>query len=1064
MKKRILSFLLALTMVISLIPQNPTVPQLAVLSAGASTTPPTVASAHLVTNRFIEINWAGNNYINGAGASKENTTANHRANFEVRLNNTVLTTSAAWYWNINNMSMHGIRLNQNKTTLQLTTALTAAQITAIDNGSSTLDVRITGGVTASTLSGNSPSNAANPAANIGAPGAAANTTTRHRVINRPYYEKNIRTQSGVWVRASEFVHQSTIEEAARMIDVVLSAAPSSLTTRMASSNQFVVFGPGEHSYNIPEHRSIFLRDNWNRAEGYGGSTAAASSANVWRYHALPAAQRTIYPAEYRSQYANESLLAHEFGHGIMNPGMNGAAVVNAGSPTNMNNELRAIRSHVITLPENPTQPTGRRRWQGPTTGSFTYMSSNVDEFAATGVSIWFDAMADSNGWGEVRGPVSHREELRRYCPPTYNFFARVLPEQRHMSQGWNNVPNSWSPFFAPEPAEPSGRYGPSVKIKSAMTIANNPAGSGLQTYIPFNAAANHIPNVELWWDYNTDLMRWFLEPDANEQFFRIVRKNRPDYTLNAQRDNLVLAPASGTSGANIVLAQRSTTDNSQWWRFERQTNGTFVITNRAHPTLAITLASNATSSGTRIVLGSSTTATSRFWNLEGNVPLVNDSGSTAPAPAITTTPTSLTFASAAVGYTRPAAQTITINNTGTVATGELTFALSGTNASSFTLSRTTRPSVAVGGNTTFTVQPNAGLAAGTYTATATITATGMTPRTVAITFTVTAAAAVNTVTFNWNFTGAPAPVTLNVNASNRITNSSAPTLTRAGYTFSGWYTAATGGTQVTLGGTTGQQFTAPNTVLFARWTNSGGETTTTTTTTTVTTADTTATEPTTSDITTTAEVTTQTTEETTEEATTTTAQTTTETTAATTTAQTTTPVTTASLTTATTATTATTTDSATTSAATTTSANTTTAELTTTLGESQSSDISDTSDIADTSSEPPATDDAPDTSQQPDESSDIPEDSTEPTDTSDPSEIVKLLGDVNLDGEIDIQDALEILKFLAGINNVIEHGVNPELSLSNALITGESDKPTIGDALEILKYIAGMDNKLSDLS
>jgi rhamnogalacturonan endolyase len=73
------------------------------------------------------------------------------------------------------------------------------------------------------------------------------------------------------------------------------------------------------------------------------------------------------------------------------------------------------------------------------------------------------------------------------------------------------------------------------------------------------------------------------------------------------------------------------------------------------------------------------------------------------------------------------------------------------------------------------------------------------------------------------------------------------------------------------------------------------------------------------------------------------------------------------------------------------------------------------------------------------------------------------LGDVNLDGVIDIADALEILKFLAGIDNVIEHGVNPELSRANAMITGESDRPSIGDALEILKLIAGMENKIKPI-
>jgi len=70
------------------------------------------------------------------------------------------------------------------------------------------------------------------------------------------------------------------------------------------------------------------------------------------------------------------------------------------------------------------------------------------------------------------------------------------------------------------------------------------------------------------------------------------------------------------------------------------------------------------------------------------------------------------------------------------------------------------------------------------------------------------------------------------------------------------------------------------------------------------------------------------------------------------------------------------------------------------------------------------------------------------------------LGDVNGDGVIDIMDALEILKFLAGIENVISKAGN---HLKAALIIKndvrkEPNKSEIGDALEILKKLAGIEN------
>ena len=80
-----------------------------------------------------------------------------------------------------------------------------------------------------------------------------------------------------------------------------------------------------------------------------------------------------------------------------------------------------------------------------------------------------------------------------------------------------------------------------------------------------------------------------------------------------------------------------------------------------------------------------------------------------------------TFTGATVGYGTQTSRTITVNNTGNQATGTLSLACSGTNASSFTLSPASNlNSIAVDSSSTFTVVPNTGLAAGTYTATITV--------------------------------------------------------------------------------------------------------------------------------------------------------------------------------------------------------------------------------------------------------------------------------------------------------------------------------------------------------
>jgi formylglycine-generating enzyme required for sulfatase activity len=79
-----------------------------------------------------------------------------------------------------------------------------------------------------------------------------------------------------------------------------------------------------------------------------------------------------------------------------------------------------------------------------------------------------------------------------------------------------------------------------------------------------------------------------------------------------------------------------------------------------------------------------------------------------------------TFPAAVVGYAAQTVQTVTVSNTGNQATGELTAALSGGDSSSFTLTKTSIPSISVGGNDTFPVVPKTGLAAGTYADTVTV--------------------------------------------------------------------------------------------------------------------------------------------------------------------------------------------------------------------------------------------------------------------------------------------------------------------------------------------------------
>jgi hypothetical protein len=112
-------------------------------------------------------------------------------------------------------------------------------------------------------------------------------------------------------------------------------------------------------------------------------------------------------------------------------------------------------------------------------------------------------------------------------------------------------------------------------------------------------------------------------------------------------------------------------------------------------------------------------------------------GANTPVYGITLNQTDdYTFPAAITGYGQQTVKSVTVNNTGNQATGALSIALSGTNAASFTLSKTTVNSIAASGSDSFTVVPNTGLAAGNYTATVTVSGGNVTSRSFAISFTV----------------------------------------------------------------------------------------------------------------------------------------------------------------------------------------------------------------------------------------------------------------------------------------------------------------------------------------
>jgi hypothetical protein len=172
-------------------------------------------------------------------------------------------------------------------------------------------------------------------------------------------------------------------------------------------------------------------------------------------------------------------------------------------------------------------------------------------------------------------------------------------------------------------------------------------------------------------------------------------------------------------------------------------------------------------------------------------------------PSISLSPTSHTFPALTAGYSAPTAQTITVTNTSTVATGALTVALT-SGATSFTISETALTNIQNQGSTrTFTVAPRTGLAAGTYTGTITVSGTGLTSRTVSLSFTVNPVAATPSISLSQTGT--------HTFSNREVGYTSLPTAREV--TVTNTSTVATGALTVALSGTNASSFTLSATSL-----------------------------------------------------------------------------------------------------------------------------------------------------------------------------------------------------------------------------------------------------------
>ncbi len=247
-------------------------------------------------------------------------------------------------------------------------------------------------------------------------------TYKDTVIPCPYedyYKYRVTSKSGVPVKGSGKLMwgEKTVERAAELVDIQLSASPEIARQMVESGASLCVFGPGENAYHIPEHRSGYHVASLY-VEGFGGITCSITEANVWHWHYK---NESRPDPEYSTHYMNENILIHEFGHGVKIAG------IDRMEDRSLYTEFQMLYRHAKAAGLWPN----------------TYAISNSDEYFATLSAIWFNVMNEchaDDGWDGTRGPINTRRELYNYDIDAYKFFSKIYPH-RDLDGDWTPVPN-----------------------------------------------------------------------------------------------------------------------------------------------------------------------------------------------------------------------------------------------------------------------------------------------------------------------------------------------------------------------------------------------------------------------------------------------------------------------------------------------------------------------------------------------------------------------------------------------------------------------------------------------
>lgn len=212
----------------------------------------------------------------------------------------------------------------------------------------------------------------------------------------PFYRKCVLAM-GIPIVSSDRVGNEALLAAREIVERMLAKRPELAKPMIERHLRVAIMARSENTLDIPEHSDLqkaFPQTDWNkRARGLG--------ATVERPCVSGAEENLLgLPGD---RYKGESILIHEFGHTVLNFGV---------EPLD-----RMFRGRV----QQAFDKSKGTAWKN------TYAASNLDEYWAEGVQSWFDCnQKGPSGGNGVHNDLWNHESLRKTDPDLYALLAEVF--------------------------------------------------------------------------------------------------------------------------------------------------------------------------------------------------------------------------------------------------------------------------------------------------------------------------------------------------------------------------------------------------------------------------------------------------------------------------------------------------------------------------------------------------------------------------------------------------------------------------------------------------------------